>query len=207
MAQALLIFKPDASHRRAPRAAIYRWLLARDDVRLRALRWFTPPSDLIEQHYDFLQGRPFFPWLVDFMSALPLVVGRLDADTAALERMRHDLGETRIHESRPGSVRELYGIFGGINCMHLSDSPETGEKEVALWSPRVEGWDGVQVDLADAGGAPDHTFHLRSLAGQVAAGIHVDAASAEMRRLLAEETDLAGAELEALYRVVFGAFS
>ena len=207
VAQALLIFKPDAAHRRAPRSAIYRWLRARQDVQLEALRWFHPPADLIEQHYDFLAGRPFFPWLVDFMSALPLVVGRIVAEPDALERMRYDLGETRIHESRPGSVRELYGIHGGINCLHLSDSPETGEKEVSQWAPRVGRWDSIEVDFADPAGAPDHTFHLRSLAAQVAAGIHAEEAKAEMRRLLGEEVDVSGGERDAFYRVVFGAFS
>ena len=76
---ALLIFKPDAAYRRAVRSAIWRWLGDRDDFKLTGLRWFHPPAELIEQHYDFLKERPFFGWLVDFMSALPVVVGRLEA--------------------------------------------------------------------------------------------------------------------------------
>src|SRR5579872_1549195 len=107
---ALLIFKPDAAYRRAVRAGIWSWLQARDDLQLTGLRWFHAPKELIEEHYDFLAGRPFFPWLVDFMSALPVVVGRLTATPEMLERMRYDLGETRIAQSRPGSLRERFGI-------------------------------------------------------------------------------------------------
>src|SRR5258708_16512358 len=71
------------------------------------------------------------------MTALPLVVGRVTATADALTQMRNDLGETRIAQSRPGSLRERFGIFGGLNCLHLSDAPETGAAEVGKWSKGV----------------------------------------------------------------------
>ncbi len=203
---ALLIFKPDAAYRRAVRAGIWAWVRERDDLQLTGLRWFHAPKELIEQHYDFLAGRPFFGWLVDFMSALPVVVGRVSATPQALEEMRHELGETRIAEARPGSLRERYGIFGGCNCLHLSDSPETGAREVAAWS----GWcelSGGRVELEASTDRPDHTFHLRSLAAQINGGRHVELAEQEVKRLLREESELEGAEFEALARVVLGAFT
>jgi len=203
---ALLIFKPDAAYRRAVRAAIWRWIQARDDLTLTGLRWFHPPRALIEQHYDFLEGRPFFPWLVDFMSALPLVVGQLEAEAADLERIRHDLGETQIQKARPDSLRERYGIYGGVNCLHLSDSAESGRKETELWSRYVQ-FDGVHPDhLAESAGAPDHTYQLRSLASQYSAGIHRDLAADRILGLLREETDLGGLEFQAYSRIMLGAF-
>ena len=62
---------------------------------------------------------------------------RVTASADALTQMRYDLGETRIAQSRPGSLRERYGIFGGLNCLHLSDAPETGAAEVDKWSKVV----------------------------------------------------------------------
>jgi nucleoside-diphosphate kinase len=203
---ALLIFKPDAAYRRAVRAEIWRWLQGRDDLKLTGLRWFHAPKELIEQHYDFLQGKPFFPWLVDFMSALPVVVAELEAEPADLERIRHDLGETQIQKARPGSVRERFGIYGGVNCLHLSDSAESGRKETALWSRYVK-FEGVQPDhLAESGHAPDHTYRLRSLAAQYSAGIHRDLAADAILTLLQEETDLGGLEFQAYSRIMLGAF-
>jgi len=161
------------------------------------------PTSLIEGHYDFLQGRPFFPWLVDFMTALPLIVGRVTASPEALQQMRYDLGETRIAQSRPGSLRELYGIFGGLNCLHLSDAAETGEAEVKRWADHVQ-LDNVTLELDDSSDKPDHTYHLRSLATQVNSKIHVDIASQMIRELLAEECELAGKELGALHRITLG---
>ena len=206
MADALVIFKPDASYRLAARAGLWGWLSAERDWKLESLAWFQPPALLIESHYDFLKGRPFFPWLVDFMSALPLAVGRVTASGETLERMRHDLGETRIAQSRPGSLRERYGIYGGVNCLHLSDSPETGSAEVKRWAEFVQ-LDEVTVNLAVETDQPDHTYRLRSLATQVAGGIHVDLASQLVRELLAEESEIDGERLAALWRVILGALA
>jgi nucleoside diphosphate kinase len=201
VADALLIFKPDAAYRLAVRAGLWSWLASERDWEVKSLAWFQPPVSLIESHYDFLQGRPFFPWLVDFMTALPLLVGRGTASADALKQMRHDLGETRIAQSRPGSLRERYGIFGGLNCLHLSDAPESGAAEVAKWAKVVQ-LDKVAVKLDTTSDKPDHTFHLRSLATQVAGGIHVELASGAMRELLTEESELDGNQLDALYRVI-----
>ena len=139
MADALVIFKPDAAYRLSARAGLWEWLSSERDWKVESLDWFQPPVALIESHYDFLKGRPFFPWLVDFMTALPLVVGRVTASADALTQMRYDLGETRIAQSRPGSLRERYGIFGGLNCLHLSDAPESGATEVGKWAKVVVG--------------------------------------------------------------------
>ena len=206
MPEALLIFKPDSAYRLAARAGIWSWLSTERDWKVQSLDWFQPPASLIERHYDFLVGRPFFPWLLDFMTALPLVVGRVTASADALKQMRFDLGETRIAQSRPGSLRERFGIFGGLNCLHLSDAPETGEAEVARWAAFVQ-LDQVNVKLDSTADKPDHTFHLRSLAAQVASGNQVEAASQLMRDLLAEECELNGAQLDALGRVTLGALT
>ena len=206
MADALIIFKPDSAYRMAARTGIWGWLSSERDWKVESLDWFHPPASLIENHYDFLAGRPFFPWLVEFMSALPVAVGRVSATPQALGVMRYDLGETQIAKARPGSLRERYGIVGGLNCLHLSDAPETGAAEVKKWSDHVQ-LDSVKVKFEDSGRKPDHTFHLRSLATQVAAGIHPSSASQMIRQLLAEESDLDGSRLEALCRITLGALA
>jgi len=206
VADALLIFKPDSAYRLAARAGIWGWLSTEREWKVESLEWFQPPASLIENHYDFLQGRPFFPWLVDFMTALPVVVGRVTAEAESLRHIRNDLGETQVAKSRPGSLRERYGIFGGLNCLHLSDAPETGAAEVKRWAEFVQ-LDQVKVPLETESDKPDHTYHLRSLATQVANGIHVELASQVIGELLAEESDLEGKQLEALRRITLGALS
>ena len=204
MADALVIFKPDASYRLAARAGIWGWLSSEREWKIESLAWFQPPAILIESHYDFLKGRPFFGWLVDFMTALPVLVGRVEAAAADLDNMRYELGETRIAESRPGSLRERFGIWGGINCLHLSDSPESGDQETRLWGKYLDLAHG-SATLEPAGDRPDHTFHLRSLFNQVAAKTHADLAIQESTKLLNEETDLTGDGFGALCRILLGA--
>jgi len=206
MADALLIFKPDSAYRLAARSGIWGWLSSERDWKIESLDWFHAPAELIKGHYDFLAERPFFPWLVDFMSALPLIVGRVSASPQALGVMRFDLGETQIARARPGSLRERYGIFGGLNCLHLSDAPETGDAEVKRWAQFVQ-LDEVKVELEASSEKPDRTFHLRSLATQVALGLHAGSASQMIRQLLAEECELEGKKLEALSRITLGALA
>jgi len=202
---ALVIFKPDGAHRLAVRAAVRGWLQSERDWKLRGLTWYRPSTELVGEHYDFLRGRPFFPWLIDFMSALPVLVGVVSAEPDGLERMRYELGETRIHESRPGSLRERFGIGGGVNVLHLSDSAHSAATEIGLWSRHVK-LDSVDAVISEPEDRPDHTFHLRSLASQYASGTHADLAAQSIRRLLREESDLVGDDFDALVRVVLGAF-
>ena len=206
MADALVIFKPDSAYRLAAREGIWGWLSSERDWKIESLDWFQPSAQLVESHYDFLQGRPFFPWLVDFMTALPVVVGRVTASPQALGLMRYDLGETQISKARPGSLRERYGVYGGLNCLHLSDAPETGASEVKKWSEFVQ-LDQVKARLDAGVEKPDHTYHLRSLATQIAGVVHLGTASELMRQLLTEECELDGKKLEALWRITLGALS
>ena len=125
MADALLIFKPDAAYRLAVRSALWDWLATQTSFELAGLHWFKAPMELVEDHYGFLRERPFFPWLVDFMTALPVPVGRIRGEPAALEQVRYELGETIVQKARPGSLRERFGIYAGVNCLHVSDSVES----------------------------------------------------------------------------------
>ena len=51
----------------------------------------------------------------------------------AVAAVRQTMGATRPTEAAPGSIRHDYGLEIGRNLTHASDSPENGEKEVALW--------------------------------------------------------------------------
>jgi hypothetical protein len=67
--------------------------------------------------------------------------------------------------------------------------------------------DKVAIELDKESERPDHTYHLRSLATQVAAGFQVELATKTIRDLLAEETEITGEQREALYRIILGALA
>ena len=63
------------------------------------------------------------------------------------------------------------------------------------------------MNLAIDSDKPDHTYRLRSLATQVAGGIHVELASQVIRELVAEESGIDGEQLQALWRITLGALA
>ena len=84
--------------------------------------------------------------------------------------------------------------------------PETGKSEVERWRHFLP-LDNVDLKLERESDKPDHTYHLRSLATQVANGVHPGLAIEAIKELLAEETDLAGKQRDAFYRVILGALT
>jgi hypothetical protein len=77
---------------------------------------------------------------------------------------------------------------------------------VERWAKFVQ-LDEISVSLTNESNQPDHTYRLRSLATQVNAGIHVELASQMFRELIAEESDVDGPRLEALWRITLGALA
>ena len=127
-------------------------------------------------------------------------------DRMGIDVLQHRVGAELLADGDVVDLIERYGIFGGVNCLHLSDSPESGSAEVARWAEFVQ-LDEVSVELGVETAKPNHTYHLRSLATQVAGGVHVELASQMIRDLLDDESDIEGDELEALCRITLGALA
>ncbi len=134
---ALFFLKPDGTARRSVGASVVSRLLQLD-VDVDAFCQLRPSrSFLAESHYAVHRGKPFFPWLVQFVSAGPVVAAILRGrDT--IGQIRSLLGATFPEQADSDSIRGRFGIVGGVNVAHASDSPETGESETALWRPLIE---------------------------------------------------------------------
>ena len=76
---------------------------------------------LAEEHYKVHKGKSFYPWLIDFIIAGPVIPVIIEGENA-IYRVRSLLGSTLVEESDPLSLRGKYGIWGGINIAHASDS-------------------------------------------------------------------------------------
>jgi nucleoside-diphosphate kinase len=91
------------------------------------------PRSLAELHYAVHNEKPFFPWLVDFISSAPVLTMIFEADNV-IQGVRDALGATFVQKAEPSSLRGKYGIWAGVNIAHASDAPETATKEIALWT-------------------------------------------------------------------------
>ncbi|TFC83952.1 nucleoside-diphosphate kinase [Cryobacterium cheniae] len=91
---------------------------------------------LLAEHYAEHQGKPFFEPLVEFMESGPILVLRI-AGERVIEGFRSLAGTTDPTTAAPGTIRGDFGRDWGTkvqqNLVHGSDSPESADRELALW--------------------------------------------------------------------------
>ena len=100
------------------------------------LRMLTASTELLTAHYAEHEGKPFFEPLLEFMSSGPVVAARVRGHRV-IEGFRALAGATDPTVAAPGSIRGDLGRDWGVkvqkNLVHGSDSPESAERELALW--------------------------------------------------------------------------
>ncbi|KAJ3091593.1 nucleoside diphosphate kinase [Quaeritorhiza haematococci] len=132
MERTYIMVKPDGVERGLVGEIIKRF--ENKGYKLLALRLIKPTQQLLEEHYQDLKSKPFFPKLIAYMSSGP-VVGMVWAGKDAVKTGRKMLGETNPVASAPGTIRGDFCIDVGKNLCHGSDSVESAEREITLWFP------------------------------------------------------------------------
>jgi nucleoside-diphosphate kinase len=94
----------------------------------------TMTQELAARHYAEHEGKPFYGELVSFITSGPLVAMVLEGQDA-IRAARQVIGATNPLEAAPGSIRGDFAIEVGTNMVHGSDSPESGQREAALFFP------------------------------------------------------------------------
>ena len=106
--------------------------LLQEDFEFYGMKELRISKTLAEEHYKIHKGKPFYPWLIDFITAGPIIPVIIQGEKS-ITRVRLLLGTTLVQEADPDSLRGRYGIWGGINIAHASDSVTSAESEIALW--------------------------------------------------------------------------
>jgi nucleoside-diphosphate kinase len=130
MQRTLIIFKPDCVQRRLVGAILQRF--ETKGLRIAALKLIRVDRALGEKHYAEHKGKPFFEGLISFITGAPVVVGVLEGNEA-ITVVRTMLGATNGAAAAPGTIRGDYSISKQNNLVHGSDSPESAEREIAIW--------------------------------------------------------------------------
>jgi nucleoside-diphosphate kinase len=130
MDRTLILVKPDAFARNLTGEIIARF--ERKGLRIAALKHMTLDADTAKRHYAEHEGKPFFGELVDFITSGPLVAMVLEGRDA-VRAARQVIGATNPLEAAPGSIRGDFAIAVGQNMVHGSDSPESAEREAAIF--------------------------------------------------------------------------
>jgi nucleoside-diphosphate kinase len=132
MERTLILVKPDAFARGLTGEIVARF--ERKGLRIVAMQHMTMSQELANRHYAEHEGKPFFGELVSFITSGPLVAMVLEGDDA-IRAARQVIGATNPLEAAPGSIRGDFAIAVGTNMVHGSDSPESGQREAALFFP------------------------------------------------------------------------
>jgi nucleoside-diphosphate kinase len=126
----LVLIKPDAVARGLIAEILGRF--ERRGFRIRGLRLLVLERSAAESHYAEHRERPFFGELVDFITSGPLVAMALEG-LDAISTVRTMMGETHPTNSAPGTIRGDLALELAENVVHGSDSPESAERELAIF--------------------------------------------------------------------------
>ena len=135
MEKTLVLVKPDGVQRGLVGEVISR--LERRGLRLVAAKFMAVSTGLAETHYSIHKGKPFYEGLISYITSAP-VMAMVWEGPNAVAAVRQTMGATRPTEAAPGTVRHDFALQVGRNLTHASDTPENGEKEVALWFQNSE---------------------------------------------------------------------
>lgn len=83
-------------------------------------------------NYAEHEGKPFYEGLVEYVTSGPVVKMVLSGPEAVLV-VRKLMGATDPKAAAPGTIRGDFGLSLDANIVHGSDSPESAEREIAIF--------------------------------------------------------------------------
>lgn len=96
------------------------------------MRMLTIDAELAGRHYEEHTEKPFFGELVDFITSGPVVAMEWTGESA-ISVARTLMGGTNPAEAAPGTIRGDLATVITHNIVHGSDSPESAEREIAIF--------------------------------------------------------------------------
>ena len=97
-------------------------------------------ESLAAKHYAEHIGRPYYPALVEFMTAAPIMALVLSGDNV-IKKVRELNGATNPAEAADGTVRKLFAADKTHNAVHASDSSESAAREIPIFFSAIEMFD------------------------------------------------------------------
>jgi nucleoside-diphosphate kinase len=126
----LVLIKPDAMQRRLAGEILARF--EQRGLEIRAAKLVRVDEALADRHYAEHREKPFFDELVEFITSSPTLALVLEGESA-IQVVRTTMGATNPVDSAPGTIRGDLALAMPDNLVHGSDSPESAEREIALW--------------------------------------------------------------------------
>ena len=135
MERTLILIKPDALQRGLAGEIISR--LERRGLKLAGMKLMQLDDALARRHYAEHEGKPFLESLVGFITSGPLIAAVLEGPDA-IGAARSMMGATDPQQAAPGTIRGDLALYVQYNLIHGSDSPESAQREIALFFDETE---------------------------------------------------------------------
>lgn len=131
MERTLVLLKPDAVARR-----LVGQIIARFEAKglwIVGMKHMMMTQEIADAHYAEHKEKPFFKDLCQFMTSSPLVALVLEGPAGTINLVRTMVGKTKVSEAQPGTIRGDFAASTQQNLIHASDSPESAQRELAIW--------------------------------------------------------------------------
>lgn len=128
MEQTLVILKPSAVQRALIGEVISR--IEKRGLIICGMKMIQLDEKILREHYSHLVDKPFFPSIVESMTASPVVVMCLKG-VDAVSVFREMTGVTNGRKATPGTLRGDFCVSGQMNIVHASDSVENAKIELS----------------------------------------------------------------------------
>ncbi len=125
-----IMLKPDAVANKHIGEIVARFERAGLSIERMALAHVT--SDQAAANYREHLGKPFYDGLISYITSGP-VVKMVLAGPDAVAIARKLMGATNPKDAAPGTIRGDFGLIMDANVIHGSDSPESAEREIAIF--------------------------------------------------------------------------
>ncbi len=125
-----VMVKPDGVGRKLVGECIRRF--EQRGLKLVGLKIQVLGEDIAQKHYEEHKEKPFFGELVGFITSGPTVQMVWEGPDAVAQ-VRKMNGATNCLKADIGTIRGDYGLSMQNNIIHASDSPETAQREIALY--------------------------------------------------------------------------
>lgn len=178
MDQSLILLKPDAVLRRVVGVRVLEQFLEKG-LEIDNFLELQVSEDLAEEHYAEHKDKPFFPRLKKYIMLCP-IIAMIVSGVEIVQKIREMAGATMANKAEADTIRGKYGIWGGINVIHASDSSESAKREIMLWISKTS--------LGKSEGRVNSQKYISEWANQIS--IDVTPKLRETCRELSENPDL-----------------
>lgn len=106
-------------------------LIERNGFEIKAMKKMQFSKELAQDFYGEHKDKPFFPKMIEFITAGPIIALALKKDNAVAD-WRQLIGATNPADAQVGTIRKMYGVSIDENAVHGSDAVATADREIKL---------------------------------------------------------------------------